>query len=118
MSASLWDLPSVLRARRPCAVRARQCRIVITIATPVRGTFTTRIGTSRRLVRFRVLRCMCTVRQPRGIVIRSGISLRTVSKTRELNVRNQPVRADSLFYSMGMWCYTSSASSPCSWRWA
>ena len=62
MSASLWELPSVLRARRPCAVRARQCRIVITIATPARGTFTTRIGTSRRLARFRVLRCTPTAR--------------------------------------------------------
>ena len=44
MSASLWELPSVLRARRPCAVRARQCRIVITIATMVRGIATAHTG--------------------------------------------------------------------------
>ena len=45
MSASLLVLLSVLRARRPCVVRARLCRIVITIATPARGIATAHTGT-------------------------------------------------------------------------
>ena len=45
MSASLLVLLSVLHVRLLCAVRARQCRIVITIATPARGIATAHTGT-------------------------------------------------------------------------
>ena len=45
MSASLWELPSVLRARLLCAVRARLRRIASTIVTMVRGIATAHTGT-------------------------------------------------------------------------